>query len=378
LATTLKAVHEQWKDTIFEHRMHVHVINQIKGKHRVFDEVKALYNKYPTWRFTETETRLPDTSQGKAWGGDVNVPNDHVRRQSLDLVTAIKAWTVTAKEVGAEYFLFMEDDMELCPGGLQALRYASNKARARDNFSVMRLSYGMNGLLFQARDLQEFGSYLLSRHTKRPPDHIVVEWFASETPRAKSYLQGRTNAAYRHQLFEHLGSVSSIGKGHRDTPKCYELLADLMVPVEMYQLTQCPSDDVSPCRGHKSGAKLVLGKLCGLANSIQPTAPVLAAGVAVVAAKQGVSCDATCAQLPTTTRCRQDQIPAVNTCAQLQAHLPCENGCSYHIGPEQPCYVSPDAPNQNLPMSCLVNQQPNSATCAASHPLTTRLCPCSQ
>lgn len=268
--------------------------------------------------------------------------------------------------------------MELCSGGLQALRYAANKARERDNFSVMRFSYGMNGLLFQARDLKVFGPYLLSRLATRPPDHIVVEWFASETAAARKYLKGRKNAAYRYQLWEHLGSVSSIGANHNAqvTPKCYELLADLMVPVEMYQVQQCPNDDVCPCQGHEAGRLMVLGKLCSGASHGKK-APPLAAGVVVVAARQGVSCDVTCKQRDHASSCRQDQLASVNTCPLLQKHLPCEAGCAYHSGPEQPCYVSQAAPSSNLPQTCLVNKHPSTAKCGASHPLTTRLCPCS-
>lgn len=267
--------------------------------------------------------------------------------------------------------------MQLCPGGLQAIRYAVNKASKRLDWSILRLSYGMNGLMFQARDVNEFGSYLQRRLNQRPPDHIAVEWMAAETPGAKAYLKQRRNAAYRYQLWEHMGSVSSVGNSHRATPKFFDLLADLMVPVETFQLRDCPHDDLSPCKSAAKSPLLHLGKLCASKNTPGkfPKAESLPAGVQVFAGKLRQSCTQVCQA--NHKACRADLLEKVNTCDTLQAAFACESGCAYHEGPEQPCYVTSHAPSHNLPSTCLVNKRPSTITCGGSHQFTSRVCPCS-
>ena len=209
-----------------------------------------------------------------------------------------------------------------------------------------------------------------------------MEWFASETTKAKQHFNGRKNAAYRYQLWEHLGSVSSVGNAARHTPQCYETLGDLMVPVETFQIAQCPKDDLSPCNKEhgvqRSGADSHFpqpGKLCNGKHPTFKKPKPLPAGVVTLGGKRGQSCVQVCQA--SGRKCRADLLAHINTCQTLMDAFPCENGCSYHQGPEQPCYVVADAPPQNLPLSCLVNKQPQTITCAASHQLTSRVCPCS-
>jgi len=273
----------------------------------------------------------------------------------------------------------MEDDMQLCPNGMRALHHAVEKANSYTDWSVLRVSYGMNGLVFQMRDLQPFGEYLRQRLTERPPDHVVVEWFASETDTSKSHFNGRPNMAFKHNLFAHLGQVSSIGKDIRQTPQCFDQLGDLMVDVERFDSTKCGDDDISPCAMRRGPPKLVQWtSICGGATSIQQAPSMVVAlerNVQPIAGGQGESCDAVCSRHGKV--CRLDQLRAVNTCEQMRNVFPCEKGCSMHFGPEQPCYVSDqNAPEQNLPRTCLVNSQIELATCAASHHMTSRICPC--
>ena len=45
---------------------------------------------------------------------------------------------------------------------------------------------------------------------RRPPDHLVVEWFAGETPEAAGHKKGRANIGFKFNLFDHIGVVSTL------------------------------------------------------------------------------------------------------------------------------------------------------------------------
>lgn len=292
----------------------------------------------------------------------------------------MRYYNAVVKARQAAHFMFMEDDMELCPHGMQALHHAIGKASAYApmGWSALRVSYGMNGVVLPAQDLPIFADYLMSRLVDRPPDHVVVEWFAAETDKARAYLSQRRNMAFRHNLFLHLGKVSSIAKGDRSTPSCFEELGALMVDVEKFDITGCADDDISPCFGRQGPPKVIeWTKYCSAnAPTLQPQMIVpLASNVQPVAGNQGETCDTVCGRQG--KACRQDQLAALNNCDQLRKLFGCENGCSMFYGLEQPCYVSDaTAPAENLPRTCLINSKVAESTCGASHHMTSRICPC--
>tara|TARA_B100001758_G_C17876893_1_gene336810 strand:- start:31 stop:462 length:432 start_codon:yes stop_codon:yes gene_type:complete len=120
------------------------------------------------------------------------------------------------------------------------------------------VSFGLNGALLHSNDALAYAAYLEKHITRRPPDHMLVEWFAGEKPercgtivalaagvaarptlrvcmcvcvccgvRSKAYKGDRPHIAFRHNLLEHLGDISSLRSDK--TPvyaACYEQLLD--------------------------------------------------------------------------------------------------------------------------------------------------------
>lgn len=121
------------------------------------------------------------------------------------------------------------------------------------------------------KDLPEFHDYLLSRQVDRPPDHIVVEWYAGESKRSAAYKGKRANIGFRYNIFNHIGVVSTLREAKQTTfPVCYEgvilmiyfaklfesqiflsclpgLFEPTVFQVEAFNPRQCPKDDIWPC-----------------------------------------------------------------------------------------------------------------------------------
>lgn len=177
--------------------------------------------------------------------GTPNKPGARVRRQTRDIAKVVKLSINKA-----QYYLFSEDDMVLCPSGLTTMQYLLSKAtRYHPDWLAIRASYGMNGIIMHNKDLEEFSDYMIQGQKRRPPDHLVVEWYAGETPRSKAYKQKRANIGFRYNIFNHLGTVSTLRS--TNSPKyltCYEeLLEPTVFQVEAFSVHQCPADDIWPC-----------------------------------------------------------------------------------------------------------------------------------
>ncbi len=52
-----------------------------------------------------------------------------------------------------------------------------------------------------------FAGYLTQHQQRRPPDHLVVEWYAGESAESKAYKGGRANIGFKYNMFNHIGQV---------------------------------------------------------------------------------------------------------------------------------------------------------------------------
>ena len=151
------------------------------------------------------------------------------------------------------YFSILEDDMTLCENSWRVISDLLRKANFyHPDFLALRASYGMNGAFLRAKDLLFFGNYLLKHQSRRPPDHLLVEWFAGEKPESENYKGSRPHVAFKYNLYSHIGTHSSLRLSkHKDAawPKCYSLLQEPTIfRVESFRVKECPNDDIWPCK----------------------------------------------------------------------------------------------------------------------------------
>ena len=146
--------------------------------------------------FVEEAARLPDPFPDRKDEGSPNKPGYKVRKQTRNIVSVMRA----AAGRG-EYFLFSEDDMLLCPNGMMATLSLLERAKSYDpDWIAIRASFGMNGIFMKSTDLRFFSDYLIEHQARRPPDHLVVEWFAGESKQSAAYKRGRKHFGFRYNV----------------------------------------------------------------------------------------------------------------------------------------------------------------------------------
>ncbi|KAK7241065.1 hypothetical protein SO694_00053035 [Aureococcus anophagefferens] len=221
----------------------VFVVNTHGPGHKRFDEAARLYERDAQFRFSAAAEAAPPNE--KRDSGSANRPGWRVRKQTRDIVSVLRT-----AEGAAAYFLFAEDDMKLCGHGLFAAEYVVRRAeRAYPNFMAVRASFGMNGIFIHDADIAHFSAYMLAHQARRPPDHLVVEWFAGETEESRTYRGDRQHLGFRWNFFDHIGARSTLrAQTSGKMPACYEeLLAPVVFPVEAYHPKRCPNHDFTPC-----------------------------------------------------------------------------------------------------------------------------------
>ena len=261
LLRTLAAVADQVpsaESDLMYRQVLVVVVNMQGPGHERFEEAKRKYASSPPHPKSEYFLFLDDQDFGAGEMedpvhgataendlGNANIPGYRVRKQTRHIAAVVRRCVGRGR-----YYLFLEDDMKLCPSGLLAIQYMLSKASTyHPNWFAIRASYGMNGVFMHNSDLNAFASYLVKHQARRPPDHLVVEWYAGETKESASFKTNRSNVGFRYNLFDHIGVVSTLRSQEQGSfPRCYEeLLVPVLFAVEAFNPRACPHDDVWPC-----------------------------------------------------------------------------------------------------------------------------------
>ena len=266
LGTTLNAFERELfpAESRMSDAIAIFVVNVHGAGHKRFDEAKERFSANAAFRFSEqvedpalTANRVdpPDVA------GNANRPGWRVRKQTRDVASVLRLIHDQAR-----YFVFGEDDMALCYHGFRAMSYIVERAsQFYPDWLAIRASFGMNGIFLKDEDLIPFADYLVEHQARRPPDHLVVEWFAGELDQSEAYKNNRPHLCFRWNIFQHLGTKSTLGSRTKRMPGCFEMLTTPVVfPVEAFLKTKCPRQDFTPCEAMKGHPMLDWGSARGV------------------------------------------------------------------------------------------------------------------
>ena len=229
---------------VIDHRPDVHEPHKGRNHAHSYFEFVTISEEYKTSASDFKDTKRGATPENDE--GNANVPGYRVRKQTRSIAEVLKRARGRAK-----YYMFLEDDMLLCPHGFHSIHYLLSKAsKFAPDWLAIRASYGMNGIFIHDKDIEHFYRYLLDNQIRRPPDHLAVEWFAGESKVSGAYKNGRAHVAYRFNLFDHIGISSTLRRAKQTSfPRCYDTLGvPTLFEVEAFNPRECPKDDIWPCK----------------------------------------------------------------------------------------------------------------------------------
>ena len=281
-------------------RIEVVVVNFRPGQHPVFDRIKKkLSSPHPAsvhFTFVEIKPVRCDPPVPQNWEYKKGLsPEVSPRQQTRDVVSLYKTvkrfGSTNSDQVTCQHALIVEDDFELCGGGLHLIKHAITKA-SRAGWSGLRVGVAGNGIIVPCNDIEPIASYLLDHQYMMPVDLLLPEWFIRIHKRAKGYLHESSIFRINNKnLFNHIGTVSSFtdGRGQRKTSMCGETLTSKTWMKEESFDTKCSKYGLSPCNDPALKINSVQLKYHSGSNSRS-----VPGHIQVIKGNVGESCDAVC------------------------------------------------------------------------------------
>ena len=235
------------RESVLYDRIEVLVLNNAKGgeANGPFERLRTRFANDRFFYFATNAQQRVDRRPELRDAGDRNKPGYRVRQQTRDFAALLE---VAAGR--ADYLMTMEDDFLACPKMMGTLQYVVDKAHAvAGDWAAVRVSYGLAGVLLRGKDVPPLAAYMLKRHEARPPDHLIVEWMAGESDESRAHFDGRRNLAFKYNLLDHIGAVSSLRSEISPSyPHCFDALQEpVLFKVEAFSAASCPYDDLWPC-----------------------------------------------------------------------------------------------------------------------------------
>ncbi|RYE85581.1 MAG: hypothetical protein EOO65_00025 [Methanosarcinales archaeon] len=151
----------------------------------------------------------------------------HERQQTEDMI-ALLDWSaqrcraLPASASQTRYVAIMEDDMLPCTDDL--LLYigllAKNARACVQPPSAWRIGVGGHGFVFRCVDMPMVLEYMRQNKEMGPPDSLLSRFVMGGDADAIRLLGTRKATTFRFQLFEHIGSVRSIGTNFIEKFSC--------------------------------------------------------------------------------------------------------------------------------------------------------------
>lgn len=243
----------------FVHTVRIYIVNNnpIEKKHDEYERIKNLCSQQETVFGKKCSNYVIFSALGtrKRIVGKSDGYQNKVLQQTSDVAKAFELMNEELQKIPSQYFIIMEDDWLLCKNAWISLQYLINKVETQftpSDWIALRFSYGLNGILFQGSDLPALKDFFLSKLSSlSPPDHLIYEFMKSH------HEKNRKIIVFRHNLYNHIGDISSLVQRKRANPGCFGYMYDWLQPLEIFDNANCPYDDISPCPLHNEKSMLV-------------------------------------------------------------------------------------------------------------------------
>ncbi|EFC38214.1 predicted protein [Naegleria gruberi] len=300
---------------------------------------------------------------------DTYSDNVRKRKQLNDFYDMLK--TVHSMDIKGPLAL-MEDDFVFCPYAVGHLARITT-FMSRKNYSGIRFSFGLNGVIIHKSDIPGFMNYMeANRKRAFPTDWLLEEFVNKYVPMGQEYFKERVFYTYRYQLMEHIGVVTSVGNNRNEEqnkinfPQCYETQTQSQL-MFMFFVDACPNSLFYPCDETSAPNDFVHDSLpcetlpASAIHSLQELQTIKA-----VLGALGENCDTICAKSESV--CAPNYFPYINRCDEMRKHYSsCECKKEGVIDSRAPYFDG---------KYCIIGNRRSKFRCGNAHPSERRLCPC--
>ncbi len=365
---------------------HVIVIS-LRKEHDSWESARAAYGEqtvhnYQFLSLAPLDVRSNTTFPKGRWGT--------VKRRTVQHNLDVKLWLTkthkTCLEKQLDFVLLMEDDFTWCTSVATHIVHILSGLRTYQNvpFSAVRISFGLNGLILWCSDLPAIYRMIDNEKTDGPPDTLLAEFLTGQTAAGKKYFASRTFMAYRYNLMEHIGMVSTVGNFGQDgraIPQCFDILTSTgILQSERFDMVNCEEYKISPCNFlHDTPSRpfnLIVKDDLHLAKGIFAVArdKNKFADMLFLAGNTNETCVVTCKTVNST--CSEELMRHANDCIMLRGAFPCTS-CGPSGASAQSWNMDVACPAfEVVSKHCDVCSRSGAMNCNSKSVGVSRLCPC--